>query len=94
MTEKLKEALPEMWKASPPWFAMILVVCIFIYYQDRQANRVLESQKAMQAVSDLRIQAFQDVQEQSTEAMKTLSTTLQKQSESFARLQVVIERME
>jgi len=91
MVDKLKESLPSMFKASPPWFALLLVVGGFLAYLDRQESRVIDREKRMDAVSELRIANCHGVQAASTAAIKELNRVLLDQVKTLYKLQVTIE---
>lgn len=81
-----------MFRASPPWFALLMVVAGFLAYLDRQEGRVIEREERMDAVSELRIDTCHDVQAQSTAAIKELNRVLLEQVKTLYKLQVTIEQ--
>jgi len=91
MVEKIKESLPEMWRNSPPWFALMAVVVLFLFYLDRQENRAIEREKRFEVVSSLRIQTCHDVQAKSTQAIENLNIVLNQQIIALDRLRAIID---
>ena len=91
MVEEIKKSLPAMWKSSPPWFALLAVVTMFLFYLDRQESRVIQREQRMEALSSLRIETCHAIQEQSTTAIKELNEVLREQVQTMYKLQILIE---
>lgn len=91
MVEKIKEALPDMWRNSPPWFALMAVVVLFLFYLDRQETRAVEREKRAETLANFRINTCHTVQAEATEAIRELAKTLTEQSIAMDRLKAVIE---
>lgn len=93
MVKQIQEKLPEMFKASPPWFAVLFVVGIFMFYIDRQEERGLRSVAAVDLVTKQRIEQCHAVQIESTAAIKQLNQVLSEQSQALNMLRREIERL-
>jgi len=91
MVEKIKESLPNMFKASPPWFALLMVVGGFLAYLDRQEGRIIDREKRAETIDNLRIENCHKVQAESTAVIKELNATLMEQVKTLYKLQVKIE---
>lgn len=91
MVEKLKEALPDMWRSSPPWFALLAVIVLFLLYLDRQESRVIEREKRAEALSSFRIETCHAVQAESTDAIKRLNEVLSEQVVALELLKATLE---
>ena len=92
MVDQIKKALPDMWRNSPPWFALMAVVVLFLVYLDRQEERAINRERRLETLSDLRIKQCHDIQQKSTQAIEKLNATLSQQVVSLDRLKVIIER--
>lgn len=88
----MKQSLPEMWRQSPPWFALLVVVGLFVAYIDRQEQRVIDRMKRTETLSISNIAAFEKLQSESTMAIKELNVILRDQTTHFDRLTRLIER--
>lgn len=91
MVDQLKKALPDMWRNSPPWFALMAVVVLFLVYLDRQETRTVAREQRAEMLSALRIDTCHAVQAEATEAIRNLTTVLQEQAITLERLKAVIE---
>ena len=91
MVDQLKKALPDMWRNSPPWFALMAVVVLFLVYLDRQETRTVAREQRAEMLSALRIETCHEVQAQATEAINSLTKVLHEQAITLDRLKAVIE---
>lgn len=91
MVKAIKENLPDMWKASPPWFALLAVVVLFLFYLDRQEQRVIEREKRAEKLSEMRIETCHLVQVKSTKAIEDLNAILREQIRALDRLTLITE---
>lgn len=91
MVEKINEALPSMFRASPPWFALLAVVAGFLGFLDRQEGRIVEREKRAEVLANLRIETCHNVQGEATAAIRELNRILTDQSRALDRLSLLIE---
>ena len=79
MVDQLKESLPGMFRQSPPWFALLVVVGGFLAYLDRQEGRVIDREKRAESLSSLRIDTCHQVQTEATRAISELNKVMKEQ---------------
>ena len=91
MVKQIQEALPDMWKNSPPWFALLAVILIFVGYMDRQDSRMIDREKRSEQLADLRIEQCHDVQAKANEALIKLADVLNQQIQEFQKMQYIIQ---
>lgn len=90
MSDAVTTALDSL-KKSPQLLFSILLVVVFLFYMDRRDAHQVELVKTEDLVSKQRIEQCHNIQIQSNNALARLSTSLDRQQDTFERLSLAIE---
>lgn len=87
MPENLKAGLETLVKQAPTMTVFLVLVGLFLFYQERQASREDLTAKT-------RIERCHQVQAESSEAIKKLTEAMQSQALAFKEMSLRLERLE